>query len=134
MAFFEIFLALTIILLVFSIFYYILQKKEYQSQKFKFILITYFIIVFSFFFVNFVPFMSNLNSDYIRYSMINGLSLSTLFLSLTLFIASFYIYDENAIELEIPSLYKSRKGTIEIGRIMKKNRKKRKYFLSLPVV
>ncbi len=56
------------------------------------------------------------------------LSLIQMFLfgSLILLIYSFFIRDQDFIELDCPSLFKSRLGKIEIGKTMKKSRKKHK--------
>ncbi|MFX1500210.1 MAG: ATP-binding protein [Promethearchaeota archaeon] len=54
-----------------------------------------------------------------------------LFLSLCLFCYSLFIRDQDVIELECPSLFRSRQGKIEIGKAMKKNRKKHKFFLPI---
>ncbi|MEE9376737.1 MAG: ATP-binding protein [Candidatus Lokiarchaeia archaeon] len=59
--------------------------------------------------------------------------LSQIFLlfSLFVYIGSFFIPEQDIIELDPPSIYKSRKGSIEIGKVVKKKRKKHKFLLSL---
>jgi len=52
-------------------------------------------------------------------------------LSSTLFFYSLYDSDEDIVDLKFPSFFKSRKGTIRIGKSLKKKQNKYKFFLSL---
>ncbi|MFW9866558.1 MAG: helicase HerA domain-containing protein [Candidatus Thorarchaeota archaeon] len=61
----------------------------------------------------------------------SALSDLLLFAALIIYISSFLIKDQDNIDLKKPSLYRSRKGTIEIGKVMKGERRIRKFFLSL---
>ncbi|MFX1296104.1 MAG: helicase HerA domain-containing protein [Promethearchaeota archaeon] len=81
--------------------------------------------------INLVLFYSSQNSESDKNTILIGLSLLLLLFSLWLFIRSFYISDQDVIDLEIPSRYKSRKGNIEIGKVIKKNRRRYKFFLSI---
>ena len=54
-----------------------------------------------------------------------------LFGSSGLFIYSLFIRDQDVIELECPSLFRSHLGKIEIGKVMKKTRKKHTFFLPI---
>ncbi len=128
---FEISLTLFLILFIYTIIFYISRKKEYELQKSKYIIFIYLIIMGSIFLFNLALFYPSQNSESDKNSMLNGLSLLFLLSSLMLFIKSFYIADQDVIDLEIPSRYKSRKGNIEIGKVMKKKRRRHKYFLSL---
>jgi len=47
------------------------------------------------------------------------------------FFYSLYDSDEDIVDLKFPSFFKSRKGTIRIGKSLKKKQNKYKFFLSL---
>jgi type IV secretory pathway VirB4 component len=59
-------------------------------------------------------------------------SLSQVFLlfSVIIFVKSFFLFDDMVL-LKHPSRFKSRKGTILLGKVLNKDRKKHKYFLPL---
>ena len=127
----DIYFTLTLILLVFTILFYISRIKEYKSRKSKYIICIFLTIMYSIFFLNLKSFVLSLTPESIESLIIIGLSLLILFSSLFLIIKSLFISKKDIIELECPSIFKSRKGTIKIGKVMKKERKKHKFFLSL---
>ncbi|MFW9972677.1 MAG: helicase HerA domain-containing protein, partial [Candidatus Odinarchaeota archaeon] len=99
--------------------------------KIKYFILIFMIIMFSLFICNFEAFTSNQNLESFEYFTFSSISLLSLFGSVALYISSFFISEKPIIELEKPSRYKSRKGSIELGKVMKKKRKIYKFFLSL---
>lgn len=127
----SIYLAFIVLMFIYIILYYFLSKKEYPLKKSKYF-ITCFLIVMCFLFIlNLNTFISIKESDPFDVVIITGLSQVFLLISLFVFIGSFFMADQDIIELDTPSRYKSRKGNIEMGKVMKKKRKKHKFFLSL---
>lgn len=127
----NIYFAFIIFLLILTIFYYFLRKKEYPSNKYKYFLFFFQIIMCSLFIANLELFIPTQNLKSFEYLIISSLSHLFLLGSVILFISSFFIAEQAIIELDKPSRYKSRKGSIEMGKVMKKKRKKHKFFLSL---
>ncbi len=123
--------ALNLILLLLTILYYFSRKKEHPAQKIKNVLITFFIIMCSLFFLNLDSLIFSQDLDSIENMIFGGFSPIILISSLIIFINSYFIVEQDIIELDTPSRYKSRKGTIKLGKTMKKKRMKHKFFLSL---
>ncbi len=127
----DIYFALTLILLVLTILFYISRIKEYRSRISKYIIFIFLTIMSLVFFSNLDSFIPFQTPESIESLIISGLSQLILFSSLYLFIKSLFLSKQDIIELECPSIFKSRKGTIKIGKVIKKERKKHKFFLSL---
>jgi len=127
----ETYLALNLIFLVLIILFCLLRFKEYPSQKYRSILFIYLLILTIIFVEDFETYSSSFMPGSSENDMIVNISIMLLFFSIIVFIGSFYITDQDIIELETPSRYASRKGTIEIGKVVKKRRKRHKFFLSL---
>ena len=127
----SIYLGFIIGLLILSISYYISKKKEYPLPKVKWILLIFICIMVILFFTNFKLFTSNQNLESFGNFIISSLSQLFLFSSIALYVGSFFIMEKAIIELDKPSRYESRKGSIELGKVMKKKRKIYKFFLSI---
>ncbi len=127
----EIYFIFTLALLILTILLCISRLKEYPTSKFRYILFLFVVVMTSVFILDFESLGGPLVPGSSGTDMIVSLSISFLFFSIILFIGSFYITDQDIIELETPSRYASRKGTIEIGKVVKKRRKRHKFFLSL---
>jgi len=126
-------LVLNLILLGLSIVFFISKKKESESRKLKFLIILFIIISFALFILSSVAnpwFSPNTKKSSIDI-IIEGFQLLLLCISSTLFFYSLYDADEDVIELDHPSFFKSRKGTTKVGKSMKRKKKKYKFFLSL---
>jgi len=131
MFFLEIFFGLTVILFIFTVLFYISRLREYRSVSSQYSILIFLIIMYAIFFTN----LNSLTPGGIRESFKTILfsSLSQLFLlfSVIIFVKSFFLFSEDIITLKTPSRFKSRTETIELGKVMKNNRKKHKYFLPL---
>ncbi|MFX1296373.1 MAG: helicase HerA domain-containing protein, partial [Promethearchaeota archaeon] len=113
------FFTLAFIILVSTAIFFILRIKEYELRKTKFIIFFFSIFMLLIYFFN------------IGSAISTPLSLFLILSSIFLFVGAFFITEQDLIELKVPSRYKSRKGDIKIGKIMKKNKKKHKFFLPL---
>ncbi len=131
MIFIRIYFILNIGLFFLTIFYYFSKKKEYSLSTLKYVLLVVLIIMIFFFIINLKMFTSTQNLESLDNLINSSLSQLTLFISITLYICSFFITDRTITELEKPSRYKSRKGSIEMGKIIDKKRTRYKFFLSL---
>jgi hypothetical protein len=80
---------------------------------------------------NLTPFSVSQEADSKNTELISVSTQFLLFSSIILYICSFFVGDDDIIDLKNPSIYRARKGTIEVGRVMKKKRKTFKFFLSL---
>ena len=127
----NIYFALNLILLIITILYYFSRKKEHPAQKIKYALFIFFTLMCFLLFLNLDFLIFSRDPDSMESMIFGGLSLLILLSSLMILISSFFIAEQDIIELDTPSRYKSRKGTIKIGKIMKKKRKTHKFFLSL---
>ena len=127
----SIYFAFIVALLILTTLYYLLRKKEYPLSKYKYFLLIFLIVMGSIFILNLKSFISTQEDNSFEDLIIANLSQFFLLGSLFLFIGSFFIPEQDIIELDTPSRYKSRKGSIEMGKVMKKKRKKHKFFLSL---
>jgi hypothetical protein len=109
------------------IIFFILKIKEFPLKRLKYFYIGFFILDIFILIANFEDFFSN----YEELTFSISFSYFALTMSLAIFILSFLIVAKDLIILKRPSRYESRKGNILIGRVMKKERKLYKFFLSL---
>ena len=126
-------LLLNLILLGLSTVFFISTKKEKESRKLKYIIIISIAISFTLFILTAVanPWFSSNKQKSSNDILLNGFQLLLLCISSTLFFYSLYDADEDIIELDNPSFFKSRKGTTKLGKSMKRKKRKYKFFLSL---
>jgi hypothetical protein len=127
------YLILGFVLTGLSIVFFISRKREKEVNKIKYVVLILIIISVIAFISESLSFLS-LSSEMLKSS--GKAILSTIFLfllctSVTLFFYALYNSDDDLIILEKPSFFKSRKGSIKIGRVMEGNQKKTKFFLSL---
>ncbi|TKJ22411.1 MAG: hypothetical protein CEE42_12960 [Promethearchaeota archaeon Loki_b31] len=127
----EIYFVLTLILFVITILFYISKIREYNPRKSQYIIFILLLIMCSIFFSNLGSFILSGIGESVETALFSGFSQLLLFFSVFVFIKSFFISDQDIIELKAPSRYRARKGSIKIGKIMRKERKKHKFFLSL---
>ena len=127
----QIYLISTIISLFLTILFFSLRRMEYNLRRSKYIISFLLLLMGTFYFLNLGLFDFSEEQNLVGNDLIIILSQFFLFSSFIIFIYAFFIGDQDVIELYKPSIYRSRKISIEIGKIMKKNRKKHKFFLSL---
>ncbi|HEC37313.1 hypothetical protein LCGC14_0473990 [marine sediment metagenome] len=125
------YLATTLVLLTITILFFILRKIEYSLYKSKYGIALFLVIMFSIYFFNLDLFYSTQESSSLESELFTNISQFPLFTSLFVYIVSLYTKNQDIIELHKPSIARSRKGSIEIGKVMKKERKTHKFFLSL---
>ena len=126
----EIYFVLTLILFIITILFYVSKIREYNSSKSQYIILILLLIMCSIFFSNLGSFVPSDIGEPFKTAIFSGFSYLLLFFSVFVFIKSFFPSDQDIIELKPPSRYRARKGIIEIGKVMKKERKKHKFFLS----
>lgn len=126
----EIFFVLAVILFIITVVFYISRIREYSSVKSQYLIPSFIISLYTFFFVNF----RSLTLDGMRESFkaILFSSLSQLFLlfSTFIFFKSFFLLKDKIL-LEPPSRFSSRAGSILMGKVLKYDRKKHKFLLPL---
>ncbi len=134
---FVIFLTISIIFFVINLLYYSFKKRGYSLSRFRIGIIFAFITSLIFVIMG-IPFYLITDSRdilqriefYMFPIMSYNFSIILFGLSITLFIKALLDNDENLVRLHVPSRLDSRKGNIKIGRVLKGNTKKHKFFLS----
>jgi len=124
---------LIIILTGLSLIFFIARKRENTPIKFKYIII---LLLGTCLIIFVLKSLSTLTPTSDSLISSDNIILSNIFFFLLCFSTVLFIYsihnaDEDFIELEEPSFLKSRKGKIKIGKVMKGNNQKYKFFLSL---
>ncbi len=127
------YLVLTLSLTGPCIIFFIAQKRENTPVKLKYIIILLLgFCVIIFILKSLLTLTSNSESLISSESIIfSTIPFFLLCFSTALFIYSIHNADDDIIDLEDPSLLKSRKGKIKVGKVMKGKNKKYKFFLSL---
>ena len=121
--FFIFLLILVIILAVLNVVFYISQKREQPANKLKLLIIILFGISIPLFILDSTSYL-NLASESLRSSekvLLSNIFLILLCFSIGLFFHSIYSSDDDVIDLEKPSYFKSRKGAIKIGRVIERD-------------
>lgn len=127
----QIYFILILLLAILTVIFFIFKKKEFKARKLKFTIICLLVISLLEFFLNLEIYIPSDTSASLDGSLLIVFIQTFLCCSLILFFYTIFIRDQDVIELECPSLFKSRLGKIEIGKVMKKNRKKHKFFLPI---
>ena len=136
--FFSIFLILSTISLIINIIFYIYKKKGYALSKIKKLIYILFIILISFLIIN-LPFFIMTDSEVIINSfngylipiILYNVSVFLLFISLIVFSMTLLEANEILINLGRPSFSDTKKGSIRIGNVLKGNKKKNAFHLSI---
>ena len=136
--FFLIFLILSTISLIINIIFYIYKKKGYALSKIKKLIYILFVILISFLMIN-LPFFIMTDSEVIINSfsgylipiILYNVSVFLLFISLMVFSMTLLEANEILINLGRPSFSDTKKGTIRIGNVLKGNKKKNAFHLSI---
>ena len=128
-----IYLFLVLILTGLSIIFFITRKREKSPKKLRYLII---LILGTCLIIFVLNSLSSLTapSEQLIFSdniILNNISFFLLCFSTALFIYSINNADDDIIELEEPSFFKSRKGKIKVGKVMKGKNQKYKFFLSL---
>ena len=131
MEFLVLYFILSLFILLLSITLIILKSIGYSSPKFNLwigvpVISTFLVYVFNLSAFN-VP--NNLEINLLTFYDITSQFFTVI--SLTIYILSFFLWDYDLIELKKPSFYKSKKGEVKIGKVMKKQRRYYKFNLSL---
>jgi len=127
----QIYFFLNLFLVFLALMFFIFKKMEYKGRILKYFFIILVTISLLEFFLNLDIYIPSEVSKPLNSSLFISLIQVFLFSSLGLFIYSLFIRDQDVIELECPSLFRSHLGKIEIGKVMKKTRKKHKFFLTI---
>lgn len=128
-----VYLFLNCILLLLSIVYYILKKKETDFLLLKFIIAPLILISIAYYLLTSLTettlfSQTSKNFNYLINLYINFLLLTC---SASLFYYSFSNKDRDVVNLNPPPFFESRKGKIKLGKSLKGKKKKHKFFLSL---
>ena len=130
---FSIFLLILVVLLTgLNVVFYISQKREQPANKLKLLIIILFGISIPLFILDSTSYL-NLASESLKSSekvLLSNIFLILLCFSVGLFFHSIYSSEDDIIDLEKPSYFKSRIGAIKIGRVMERSHKKNN-FISL---
>jgi len=122
----QIYFKLNLLLVFLNLILIFFKKKEYRALTLNIIINILMILSFIEYCLNGELYMDSNVSESLSDTLFLSLIQMFLFGSLILLIYSFFIRDQDFIELDCPSLFKSRLGKIEIGKTMKKSRKKHK--------
>jgi hypothetical protein len=127
------FLALNLVILILNIIFFIFRKREISANKIKLINVFLLGVGFLIFSLTAPPFLviTTESLNYSREVLFSYIFLSLLCGSTGLFFYSIYHADNNRVDLEKPSFFKSKKGKVRIGTIIERGRIKHKFSLSL---
>jgi len=129
----SLYLGLILVLTGLSIVFFISRKRENSAYRLKFIILILIVISVVIFISESLSFLS-LSGDILRSSgtvIISNIFLFLLCVSIVLFFYALYHNDDDIIELEKPSYFKSKKGSIKIGQVMEGTHNKHNFLLSL---
>jgi len=127
----ELYFGLNFLLLIISFLFYYSRVKEISFSFLKFIipLLIFFLILNFILNINFyIPSSISKTPDK---TILVVISQFLLFISAALYIITLTYKNEDIIDLKPPSFLKSRKGGIQLGKVIDNNYKKHKFFLSL---
>ena len=127
------YLILILILTGLNIVFFISQKRENSVIKLKILIIILLLISIIIFVSTSLNYLTSTDESIksTENVLFNNIFLFLLGFSTVLFFYSIHNTDDDVINLEKPSFFKSRKGQFRIGRVMEKTHKKHKFFLSL---
>ena len=120
-----------------AIVFYFLKREDYELLKMKFLIIISLISSFPFCINRFNFFIiHSINSNrgldqYFDYILFFNISLLLLCVSFSIFILALFSRRDKEINLKCTSISQTRRGSIKIGKLVKRKRKKFDYFLRL---
>ncbi|TFF98335.1 MAG: ATP-binding protein [Promethearchaeota archaeon] len=127
----EIYIILCCSIFLITVLYYFSKIKEFNLNFLKLIVPITISILFIIFFINYYNYVIVKDSYHVYKIILTFFSQLFLFISCGLYFLAINFQDNDIINLDSPSLFKSRQGEMEIGRVMYQNEKKHKFFLSL---
>jgi len=134
----EVFFLLNIGCLILNVLFNLYGKKDYSLFKLRvmiyiiFALILFFLIENVLFFFDKDPEdMLNSFDQMISQILFFNISIFIYGLSISLFLFTILRVDDSVLDMKIPSYLRAKKGTIKMGRVMKYEKKKFFYYLSL---
>ncbi|TFG01493.1 MAG: ATP-binding protein [Promethearchaeota archaeon] len=132
------FLLVSMITLVINIVFYVYKRRGYSLNHMKLLVITslivssYFLVVgLPFFILNKPTIIINSFEKYWNQILFFNLSIFFLFISLIILLFPSLDIDKSKILLEIPSFKNAKRGKIKIGRVLKGNRRRYEFSLSI---
>lgn len=127
----EFYFGLNIVFLIINILFYISRVKEFNLSFLKYIIPLKLIFLVLNFVLNFQIYIPPNFSKMVNKTIFVVFGQFFLFIGVGIYIITLTYQHEDIIDLKPPSFFKSRKGGIEIGKVMNNNYKKHKFFLSL---
>jgi hypothetical protein len=129
----SLYFSLNLVLAFLCSIYFLARKRENSPVKLRFVIIILLGVSVVLFILRSLVSLANPSDSftYVESSLTSIIPLILLCLSLGLFIYSTHNSDDDIIELEAPSIFKSRKGAIKIGRVMKRDQKQQSFLLPL---
>ena len=135
---FLLFFGFAILLFCVNMTFYIYKRKKFYLNRVKYMIFSMLICTTTCFIANLPYFITN-NSDsfidknqgYFIPTVIFNLANIFYSVSVIIFLLSFVQFDKSIIDLEIPTQISNKKGDIPIGRFLKGNAKKKKFYLPL---
>ena len=115
----QIYFILTLLLVFLNLILIFFKKKEYRVLTLNIIIDILMILSFIEYCLNWELYMDSNVSESLNDTLFLSIIQMFLFGSLILLIYSFFIRDQDVIELDCPSLFKSRLGKIEIEKKVK---------------
>ncbi|KKK44857.1 hypothetical protein LCGC14_0706610 [marine sediment metagenome] len=128
----SIYMVVILFLTILTILFFIARKKENSPTKLKYLITILLAISLIIFVLNSLSSLTRSSKLLISSDiLINNIIFFLLCFSTALFIYSIHNAGEDVVELEDPPFFKSRKGKIEVGKVMSGSNQKHKFFLSL---
>ena len=124
---------LNLILMLLNTAFFISRKKENSANKLKVLIIILLGVATLIFILDSLPFLTTASESMpsSKKAIFSNIFLFLLGVSTVMFVYSVHDSDEDIILLKKPTFFKSRKGKVKIGRVMKGKHKRHKFFLSL---
>lgn len=122
---------LNLILLTFNVLFYILKIKELNFYFVKYPITILFICSFLGLFYTFDVLSKNAIDSQSNAIILSNLNIFLMCLSIIILLISITHQNSDIVDLSNPSKIKSLKGTIKLGRVLKREKKRHNYYLSL---
>lgn len=120
-----------------SICFYLLKKEDYEIKKTKYFIIILIIPDIPLFINRLKYFIHNEklaiipSKKFFEYIILSNLALILFFIACGIFICGLYVNPHSEIDLDIPTLFQAKSGSINLGKVVRKSKEKYNYYLPL---
>ncbi|MBD3195675.1 MAG: DUF87 domain-containing protein, partial [Candidatus Lokiarchaeota archaeon] len=127
----ELYFSLTLVFLLLNILFYVSRIKEINLRILRYVVPFLALFILLIFLINLNIYIPPNIPETIDKTVFVIIGQFTFFIAISIYIITLTYKDQDIIDLKPPSTLKSRKGKVNLGKVMKNNFKKHKFFLSL---